>query len=95
MVVPEPDPVQKWADENSVQGDISSLCDEEVFVVISCLSCARCFGSKLSFIFFRPVHARMSTVAGNAWLMSEFVIGGCLLSLASVTLIDCCFPIAS
>ena len=32
----------------------------------------------------------MSTVAGNAWLMLEFVIGGCLLSLASVTLIDCC-----
>ncbi|XP_015775908.1 PREDICTED: long-chain-fatty-acid--CoA ligase 1-like [Acropora digitifera] len=32
VVVPEPDPVQKWADENSVQGDISSLCDEEKLI---------------------------------------------------------------
>ena len=83
MVVPEPDPVLKWADENSVQGDISSLCNEEVFVVISCPFFFFC--SKLSF-FFLAMHARMSTVAGNAWLISEFVIGGCLMSLASVTI---------
>lgn len=50
MVVPEPEPVQKWADENSIQGDISSLCNDEVFIATSCLSCTRCFNSKLSFV---------------------------------------------
>ena len=30
MVVPEKDPVQKWADKNGVEGDMDSWCTNEV-----------------------------------------------------------------
>lgn len=34
VVVPEKDPVQKWADKNDVDGDINSWCTNEVKICL-------------------------------------------------------------